>query len=61
MKLLFDLKLVGSNNSSLNRKKVSEALMIGNTNAKQFLNRINMLKLSREELLHKIKEILNEK
>ena len=55
---LFELGLNGNNNSSILRNKISNVLNIGAPNAKTFLKRINLLRLTKkdlEELLCKIK------
>jgi ribonuclease M5 len=55
---LYELGLNGNNNSSILRNKISNVLNIGAPNAKTFLKRINLLRLTKkdlEELLCKIK------
>ena len=50
LKDLYDLKLLGMPNSGLLRDAISEKLNIGKPNGKTFLKRVNMLRMSREEL-----------
>lgn len=47
---LFDLGLTGGTNSSKYRKIVGEKLNIGYANAKQFLYRLNMIDISKDDL-----------
>lgn len=47
---LYELGLNGFDNSGLLRDRISDILNIGKPNAKTFLKRINLLKLSKEEL-----------
>ena len=47
---LYELGLNGFINSGLLRDKISDILNIGRPNAKTFLKRINLLRLSKEEL-----------
>ena len=54
---LFELGLLGCNNSSLKRMYLSDKLHIGNPNGKTLLNRLNFLQLTYNEL----EEILNAK
>lgn len=53
---LYSLNLIGANSSNL-RRLVSEKLNIGNPNGKTFLNRINMLGVTKEELEKIVGEI----
>lgn len=52
---LFDLGLLGKQNSANLRKKVSESLHLGFGNAKSFLKKVNMINISKEQ----IKEIID--
>jgi ribonuclease M5 len=55
---LFELGLNGSNESRILRDKLSDYLNIGKPNAKTFLKRVNLLRLTKEdikELLCKVK------
>lgn len=46
---LYEARLVGHRLSAQKRKKVSQLLNLGHTNAKQFLGRLNAYNISREE------------
>ncbi|AKP67088.1 ribonuclease M5 [Companilactobacillus ginsenosidimutans] len=52
---MLDLKLIGDGNSKVRREFVGGQLKIGYTNAKQFLNRLNMLQISPADLVEAIK------
>lgn len=54
---LYDLGLVGEENSSKYRTSISMKLNIGNPNAKTFLKRVNALGKTKDELLKMIGEI----
>jgi len=58
---LFSLKLIGDDNSSYRREKICNALSLGLCNGKSFLKKINMLELNKQDLIKKIKEILDER
>ena len=47
---LFDLKLIGDENSSRLRSETSNILNIGNPNAKTFLKRLNLIGINKKEL-----------
>lgn len=47
---LYNLGLVGNNNSSELRDKISDYLNIGKPNSKTFLKRLNLLQITREDL-----------
>ena len=47
---LFDLKLIGDENSSRLRSEISNILNIGNPNAKTFLKRLNLIGINKKEL-----------
>ncbi len=53
---LYDLGLVGAEDSSLLREKVGNDLHIGFTNAKTFLKRINILDISLEDLQNTVRK-----
>lgn len=55
--MLISIGLAGDSKSSELRKNISNYLNIGNPNAKSFLKRINMLDLSKENLLELINEV----
>ena len=50
------LKLIGDGESNLRREYVGGKLKIGYTNAKQFLNRLNMLQVPPEKLSQVVKQ-----
>lgn len=52
---LFEIGLLGKENSALLRKKVAETLHLGLGNAKSFLKKVNMVNITKE----KLKEIVN--
>ncbi|NLO96853.1 MAG: ribonuclease M5 [Peptococcaceae bacterium] len=52
MQDIVDLGFVGNAGSATKRAAVGKILGLGDTNAKQFLHRLNRLGISREELLH---------
>lgn len=54
---LLELRLIGSKDSSFKREKVGEALGIGYTNGKQFLNRLNNFGISREEFTKAVERV----
>lgn len=56
---LYELKLLGDENSSYLRKEVSEKLHLGFNNSKSFLKKINLLNISKEELKEVIKDVKN--
>ncbi|MGI6378113.1 MAG: ribonuclease M5 [Bacilli bacterium] len=56
----FGLGLNGNKNSALLRKRLGKNLNIGYCNAKTFYKRLNMLKLTKQELSQKIEAITNE-
>ncbi len=56
---LYELGLVGKNNSSILRNKITTRLNIGKTNAKTFLNRINSFGITKDELEEIICKIEN--
>jgi len=49
--------LIGHPGSAAKRAEVGKVLGIGDTNAKQFLHRVNRLAISREEFLHTLVEL----
>ncbi|RVU53898.1 ribonuclease M5 [Anaerosphaera multitolerans] len=54
---LIDHGLMGMDNSAVKREKVSEILKIGHGNSKQFLNRLNSFKVTREEFIKAVKAV----
>ena len=54
---LIELELIGQENSSKYREQIEEYFLIGHGSAKTFLKRLNMLKLPKDEIIKKIKEI----
>lgn len=54
---LIELGLVGQDCSNQLRCKIEEEFLIGHGSSKTFLKRVNLLKLSKEEILKKMKEI----
>lgn len=53
---LYDLDLIGFENSALKREWISNYLNIGKPNAKTFLKRLNMLQIHKEELVRLCQE-----
>ncbi len=56
---LIELGLIGTTNSAIARSKIEAEFMIGHGSSKTFLKRINLLKLSKEEILKRMKEIVD--
>ena len=52
---LIDLGLIGRNDSSKLRKIVSENFHLGFTNGKTLLKRLNMLEISKEQIIEVLK------
>lgn len=57
LKDLYELGLNGNSNSAILRNKVSDKLNIGKPNAKTFLKRINLINISKEELIKICQEL----
>lgn len=57
---LYDLGLNGSKDSKRRRDRLSDLLNIGRPNAKTFLKRLNMLKISKEKLEEMVCTITDE-
>ena len=57
LKDLIELGLIGQENSNKLRSKIEEEFMIGHGSSKTFLKRLNLINLSKEEILKKMKEI----
>lgn len=55
---LYELGLNGSNSSAKLREKISLILNIGRPNAKTFLKRLNMIQISKEELIKLCEELV---
>lgn len=53
---LFELGLIGQNNSLEKRKTIEEKLSLGHGSAKTFLKRLNMINLDKRELIKLAKE-----
>jgi ribonuclease M5 len=53
---LYDLGLIGQQNSSELREKIGESLHIGHTNGKTLLKRVNMMGVSYEALKKAVEE-----
>lgn len=56
---LYELKLLGDDNSSYLRKEVSEKLHLGFSNSKSFLKKVNLLGISKEKLKETIENVKN--
>ena len=56
---MIELGLIGTTNSAIARSKIEAEFMIGHGSSKTFLKRINLLKLSKEEILKRMKEIVD--
>lgn len=54
---LIDYGLTGVANSSEKREKVAQVLRIGHGNSKQFLNKLNGFKISREEFIKAVEAV----
>ena len=54
---LFELGLSGNDDAFKKRKYISEYFHLGFTNSKTFLKRLNMLNISKEEILEVIKNV----
>ncbi len=54
---LYELGLMGKENSFILRKKVSEDLHLGFTNSKTFLKRLNMVGVNKERLIEVINNV----
>lgn len=54
---LIEYGLMGDKNSSEKREQVSASLKVGHGNAKQFLNRLNGFKISREEFIKAVEAV----
>ena len=55
----YDLGLLGKENSKEIRDKICEKMHLGHGSAKTIFNRINMLNITKEELIKIIKEVQN--